>query len=257
MKKILRIILKIIIIISLLSTPVLAEEATPGAISDDEVKEKIKERLEEVSDKDLNEVKDEIEAEKKNQLFAWVGTVGETDGKTIKINTLGGIKETKANPEADIFELTPGKSKKEIDFKDIEVDQFIISMGIKETDNLILGKRIIVLDEAPVTEKREIIMGKVTEVDEETITLKKNGDREKIKISKNTKLKINGIKKPTAEDIQIDDFLNAVITLNKDGQIDEVKAVLVVPGESNPQAEVNEIKEPETEATPSVEKTED
>jgi len=196
-----------------------------------------------------------MEEEAKSKLYAWVGTIKSASEEKLSIETNEGLKEAKIASNAAIYKLVSGKSKKSIEAEEIEKDQYTLTMGPKEEENVILGKRIIVLDEAPVTTTREIISGKVTEVDEEEVTIQKNGDTETLTIDEDVKLKINGIKKPTAEDIEINDYLTAITTLDSKGNIDEIKAVLVIPGETNPQAEENEVKE--EDATPAAETKEE
>jgi len=150
--------------ISLIAAPIHAE-ATDANISEEDVKDKIKERLEEVVDKGLATVKGVMEEEKKSKLYAWVGTVESSSEEKISIEAADGLKEAKVASNAAIFKLIPGKSKKSIDAEDIEKGQFAIVMGPKE-EEVILAKRIITLDEAPIPVKREIISGKVKEVDE-------------------------------------------------------------------------------------------
>ena len=120
---------------------------------------------------------------------------------------------------------------------------------------VILGKRILILDEAlaPAV-KRDIIAGKVIEIDESQVTIQKNGDTANLGVGKKTKLKINGIKKPTVEDIQVNDYLTAIVAIGEKDEPGDVKAVLVIPGKTNPQAEENEVTEGEIEsATPAAE----
>lgn len=252
MKKI--IIISLISLISLITVP-FSVIAVDSNISEDDIKEKIKERLEEVVDKGLEKVKGVMEEEKKSKLYAWVGIIESVSEKKMSIKTIDGLKEAKAASNAAIFKLVLGKSKKSVDAEDIEKGQFIISMGPKE-EEIILAKRIILMDEAPTPVKREIISGKVKEVDETKVTIQKNGETEVLTIAKKAKLTINSIKKPTVEDIQINDYLTAIVVLDKEDNLDEVKAVLIIPGETNPQAEENEVKEEET-ATPAAEAEEE
>lgn len=248
----------ILVIIGLqLALPLKAvEEESP--ISDDDVKEKIKERLEEVVDKGLDKVKGVMEDEEKNKLYAWVGKAPTTGSDKILVETLEGLKEANIASNAAIYKLIPGESKKSIDPEDIKPGSFAIVMGPKESEELILAKRILVMEEAPASVKREVIGGKVTEVDEDEITIQKNGDTLDLTIGKKVDLKIEGIKKPSTEDIQINDYLTAIVVLDKSENIEEIKAVLIVPGETNPQAEENEVEtETEEEATPTAETEEE
>ena len=245
MKK--NIIIIILSLISLIPNSVWALEATPSAVSEDEVKEKVKEILE--------EIKDVIPQEKENQLYAWVGKIEKAEDNKLTIQTKIDLREAKIATNAAIYFFSAGKSKKTIKAEDIETEQFIIAMGTKLEDKLILAKRIITMDEAPKNgAKRDLLTGKVSEIDEDTITVKKNGDSFKITLDKEVSIQINDIKKPTVEDIHVDDNLTALVALDKEGNIESVKSVLVVPGKTNPQAVENEATaEDVQESTPPAE----
>jgi hypothetical protein len=238
---------------------VLAQESTSSAVSDDDVKEKIKEKFNETVDKDLDEVEEEIKEEASSKLYAWTGTVTENDGQEIKVETLEGEKKLKADSEATIFTLVDGV-KQDLEAEEIEKGQYLIAMGVKEEEDLILGKRIIVLDEKPAVTKRKVVSGLVTEVDvdKDVVAIENNGETEALGFNEKTALKIVGIKSPIVEDIQIDDFLSAIVTVGDDDEIDEVKVVMVVPGKTSPQAEENQVTAEdleEVETTPSAEST--
>jgi len=246
----------LLLILLLSVSPILAEEAD-SKISEEDVKEKIKERLEEVVDKGLEKVKGVMEEEKKSKLYAWVGTIKSVTDSVLSIETINGLKEAKVGTSAAILKVAPGKSKKKIKIGNIKSGQFAIAMGTRDENEVVLGKRIIILDEAPTpADERKIISGKVTEIDEEEVTIQKNGEAETLTINKKVKLKINGIKKPIVEDIQINDYLTAIVILDEKEEVELTKAVLVIPGKTNPQAEENEVTEEEIKsATPSTEST--
>jgi preprotein translocase subunit YajC len=229
------------------------------AVSDDEVKEKIKERLEDVVEKGLDQVKGLMDQEKQNTIYGWSGTVESIKDEMLQIKTSLDLKEAKIATNADILKVNSGKGKKEIEPEDIVPDQFVITMGPKEEENLILAKRIIVLDEAPEpAAKRELISGKVKEIDGTEVLIQKNGDEVTLEIDKEVDLIISGIKGPNTDDIQVDDYLTAIVVLDKTGQVDSVKSVLVIPGATNPQAEENEVTEEEIEsATQAAEEEEE
>lgn len=229
------------IFIILFSSPVLAIEATNSAVSEDEVKEKIKERLEETVREGLEKIKGVITQEKENQLYAWVGTITIVNKDKLQIQTKTDLCETQVASNAAIYFLPTAKGKQTIKAGDIKKGQFVIAMGPKIEDKLILGKRILTMDEAPENgAARDLKTGKVNEIDEKTVTIKKNGDSFKISLDDDVNIQVNGIKKPTVEDIQIDDQLTALVVLDKEGNIESVKSVLVVPGKTNPQAVEND-----------------
>jgi hypothetical protein len=249
MKKITLITL-IILIILISPSPLQASDSTSSAVSQEDVKEKIKERLEKTVEKGLEKVKGVLTQERENQLYAWVGPIEKIDLPQLSIKTIDDLKEAKIASSAAIFQVVSGKGKKEIKAEEIKINQFALVMGPKDENEVILGKRIIVLDETPIKSiKREVISGKVNEIDETEVTLQKDGEEEVLIIGKKAKLKINGIKSPTVEDIQVGDYLSAIVTLDKNDEVDEVRAVLVIPGKTNPQAEENEVTQEEIESS--------
>lgn len=222
-------------------SPSYAVEATGSAVSDDDVKEKIKERLEKVVETGLDKVKGIIDQENKDKLFAWVGTIKSLNKTNLSIETINGIKEAEIATNAAIFKVATGKARKEIKSSDLQVGQYIINIGPKNENDVITGKRLLVMDEVPTVAKRDLVAGKVTEIDEEKVTVKKNGEALTLTIDKKVNLKINAIKKPVVDDIQIDDYLTAIVILDEKGEIKTVKTVLVIPGKTNPQAQENEV----------------
>jgi len=254
--------LLLIILMIFGSTIVLGQEAIDSAVSDDEVKEKIKEKFSETVDKDLDEVEEEIKGEAAAKLYSWVGDVLENKGNEFKVETIDGEKTVRPEDGATIFTLIKGV-RKNIEAEEIEKDQYVIAMGPKE-DNTVLGKRIIVLDEKPEVEERKVLSGLVTEVDveKEVVAIVDNDKTEVLGFNDDSALNIIGIKSPIVEDIQLDDYLSAIVSLDEGEQIDEVKVVMVVPGKTNPQAEENQITDEDleemestssSEATPSAE----
>lgn len=218
-----------------------SQDATGSAVSEDQVKEKTKELLEGVDDKDLEKTKEEMTKEASNKIYAWVGKVDSVNGETLVISTLEGLKTTNIATNADILKVIPNKPRTNIKPEDIKTGQSAICMGPKDDSEVILAKRIIIMDEAPVVIKREVISGKITEIDETKVSVKKNGDTVQLTIDSDVKLNIVGIKKPTTEDLQLNDYLYAIVLENDKSKITAVKAVLVVPGKANPQAKENEV----------------
>ncbi len=238
--------------------PVLAQEdedtdSPSPNISEDEVKEKIKERLEQVVGDKLEQVKGAIKKRAEEKLYALAGTVNKIEDNLLTLNTALGEQAVKVASQAAILRIE-NKQSSDIEITDIEEDEFIIAMGTRE-EGLLVGKRIIVSSDKPVpAEKRKLLFGKVTEVDDDKISFSSNGESElqTIEIGKKTKLIISGISKPEIEDIQVNDLLRAIVALDEDEQIDEVRTILIIPGATNPAAAENEV-----EATPSAVPEED
>jgi hypothetical protein len=223
------------------------DESTPSSISQEKVKEKIKERLEQVVDEKLEQVKGAIEKKAQEKLYAFAGNLKSIENRLLTLNTFFGDKQVEVATQAAILRYKD-RSSDEINIEDINKDEFIIAMGTKK-DDILLGKRIFVTTKLSPAEERKFLHGKVTEVDDSTISFSENGseDTKTIEIEKNTKLKIVGIDKPEIENIQVNDLLRAIVSLNEEGETLEVKTILIIPGETNPAAAENEI-----DATPSA-----
>lgn len=227
----------------LVTFPTSAEET----VSEEEVKEKIKERLEKVVDEGLDKVKGIIEEEKAKKIYAYAGKIKSINNHNLTIETIFGNKQVEVATQAAILKIGPKKGRTTIEFEDLEIDQFTISMGPRGEKEVLMGKRLIVISEPSLALERKVLTGKVIEIDDKKVTFQINGESETIVISSKTDLKIVGIEDPAIEDIQIGDQIISIVTLDEDDQIDLVKAVLVRPGEANPAAVENEI-----EATPSA-----
>jgi len=255
-------VIQLIIIIALLglTLPQLttqAEESTPSAVSDEEIKKKLEERMEDLAEKDLEEVRGEVEGETTAQLYAWVGEIEEVNDNLLSIQTEAGLYQAEIDSSASLLKFSSGEANQPIENEEIEAGQFAITMGPKKEDRLILAKRVIIVEENPLsTNQRQLLTGEVVEIDETEVTIEKeNQEKLILGIEAETKLKISGLKEPDVEDIQIGDVLTAIVSLDEDEQVETVKVVLIVPGEANPQAEENKIEEEDIEATSPAEAT--
>lgn len=253
-------IYKTLIFLSLISIPLvfskitLATTASPSAIPEEEIIDNIKERLEEVVD-DKEKI-DTISEDLTNKNYAWVGTISEISENNITIQTLEGKKQGTLTSETTILRLVKKKSE-EIKPEDLEIDEYIIAMGPKSTDNTITVKRLLAAEEPESIPEKKVIWGKVSEIDNKKITLKNNGESTTITISNKTTIKISETEEPTLEDIQLEDKLYAVVTLDENNAISQVDKILIIPGLINPQAKENEVgttpSPKDYESTPSTE----
>ena len=251
-------ILIILTTILLIATPAFAaKDATESAT--EEIKEKIKERLE----KTVSEDSENIEKETPNntntaKYHAWVGNLIKTESSVLHIDTSEGEKQAEIDDDTTILQTEKGKSRKEVEAKDLSEGNFILAMGTLK-DDIIIAKRIISTPPAPDQPEKILIYGKVSEIEEEKITLK-NGDETSLPVDeKETKLIIKGVSKSKFVDIQIEDKLYAVAKSDDNGNIDETLSIYIIPGKYNPENEQNQIEKESTpsaqsaESTPSVE----
>ncbi len=239
MKKIIVFLFLLIYILSVGARKLIAqEETTPSAIPANEVKEKIKERLEEVNDEDFEKVKGSFD----EKVFARIGEIQkvENDNLTIKQKN-DQPSEFSVDKDANIVKTISGKPKTQIDFEDLQKDDFIIAMGFINQSQF-LAKRIVVTNSPSPSPARGFIYGRVAEIDGLSITIQKNGDKEKVTLDSKTDLKIMGKEESVVEDIQLEDKAAAIYSL-KNGKISAVKTILIIPGKNNPESSENEVRE--------------
>lgn len=246
-------IIKLIIVLAafiLIFSPVLAQEdSSPSAIPEEKIKEKIKEKLEQVVNQNLEDVKGALEEQAKNKLYGYAGKIKSIDQQTLTLETNDGLKQVEIAPSATIYKLSSKQVKTTIPFEQIEIDEFVIALGPKEEKEVLLGKRLLVIPLPSPSLKRKIVSGQVTEIDDTKIILKSSLVQETISLETDTKtrLKINGVRSPKIDNIQIGDQVNAMVSIDSEDKIDRTLIVLVLPGKANPAALENEV-----EASPST-----
>ena len=242
----------VLLLALIVASPVMAAIEATSSASDSEVKAKIKERLEQVAETDFQQVKNEAQLAA-GKVYAWVGTTAGISQPTLSIKTTEGDKQAKIASSAAILKVIQGKGRTTIKEEEITTGQYIIVMGPKDENGTIIAKRIVISDQpAASTVIREIIFGKVTEVDDEKIVVKKNGDSATLTITSKTKLKIVGQQTPTISKVQVNDYAAAIVIVDKNDKITAVKTVLVIPGATNPDADANKVNEEATaSASPS------
>lgn len=236
------------------TSPLLAqEESSPSAIPEERIKEKIKEKLEQVVNQNLEDVKGALEEQAKNKLYGYAGKIKSIDQQTLTLETNDGLKQVEVASSATIYKLSSKQVKTTITFEQIEIDEFIIALGPKEEKEVLLGKRLLVIPPPSPSLKRKIVSGQVTEIDDTKIILKSSLGQETISLETDTKtrLKINGVRSPKIDNIQIGDQVNAMVSIDSEDKIDRTLIVLVIPGKANPAALENEV-EASPSATPSA-----
>lgn len=247
-------ILIILTALLLIATPAFAaKDATESAA--EEIRKKVKEQLEKPTNEDNNDEnnEDQENSDKEKQstkYHAWVGSLAKTENSVLYINTDEGEKQAEIDEDAVILQTEKGKSRKEVDKKDLLEGNFILAMGTLK-DDIITAKRIISTPPADQPNKT-LIYGKVSEIDDKAIKLS-NGQQNTLPINEDeTALSIKGAAKPIFVDIQLEDKLYA-ITIVENDEIKKTLSIFVIPGKYNPENEQNQIEE---EATPSAESTE-
>lgn len=217
-------------------SPSLAQEATP---SEELIKEKIKERLEQSVTGKIKGLQEELEQKPKKKAF--IGTVKTIGGFSVVLETDFGERKASISPEAEVFYYEPGKGQTEIEISSLEAQDYLILMGILE-NNVLDVQRVIKMPEPETYEERELLFGEVSAIDDQEVEVITQTDiikkRETFKIDKDTPLKFRGQTEATLENIQIGDQLYAVV-VREGEEISEVKKVLIIPGKNNPLSEEN------------------
>ncbi len=157
-------------------------------------------------------------------------TVASIDNTTLTVQTnRGELKNVFTNDFTKFFSVD-GKGKTTIKLKDLKVGDKVSVVGIGKDDVSGIAKFVMVL-KSPIA-KRHAILGKVKEIDGSSITLTHltQTDREfSIVIGKDAKIKIKGQDEDAKiTDIQKDDVIIAVGTVDKNGTINANK-IFVVP----------------------------
>jgi len=230
-----KIILLTILLSSLLLPGVIkAEDATNSSLTD-----KIKERLEKTAEAGLDNIKEElIQKSNSPRKKAYIGTIKSIEDSKIILD----YKE-----EEYKIEVNDDTVYSKTSFEDLEIDDFIIAMGFiyPDNDTLFTHRASFIKDPQPPI-KRQLITGKVKEVDGNKIAV----DGKVLIITSKTNFNIKDVDDAELEDLELEDNLFAIVTLDKNGDIDTIKEVLIIPGKNNPASQ-----EP-TNATESAETTE-
>lgn len=204
-------------------------EISPTAeeVSDDKVqgireavKEKVREKLEEVQ---------------KGQKRAFVGEIKKASDNSLTLMALQGEKQVTVSEETTIID----KDRKEIELDALEVGDYLIAMGYLEETDVLSAVRIVVTNELKVPD-REVAFGEVTDIsaEEKILTVKnqKKGTIYTVETTATTKItkKIEGkVQEVKFADINEGDRLVAIgkATENEETII-SAKIIHIIPGQA-------------------------
>lgn len=178
-----------------------AQEGTPSG----ETEEKAQQIREAVQEK--------IKSYATGNPFAFVGTIKNLANLALTIETKNGLKQASTSAETTILRIVK-KTRKEIEFSDLELQETVIAMGYLNEAGALEVKRLIATEVTPPP-TREIIMGTVTEIEKSVLTIKNPKSEEvwEIKIDNKTEMtrKEDGeMTEIELEDIGLDDRLIAI-----------------------------------------------
>lgn len=217
-----------------------AQEASDSADPETaEIKEKLKERLE--KNLSQNPVVD-------GQWFSVFGNVSVTYEDSITIEKDDGQKTlVNFDTNCQFSYYKKGVGNQNIEAASIETGWFVIAMGNKFNDNKeLIAQRVSFSPAIEPTNQRLVLIGKISEIDEDVFVLS-NGNQEEITIPSQYNLLIKNVNNPEIEDININD--KALVIAQKDDDGLTMKTMYVQPSASNPNAEDNQV----TEATAAAE----
>lgn len=233
-------IFKLLIILSfsffLIRYPFLALSASPSPIPQEQVQEKIKERLEQAT-QNMDQVKQALQEKKK--IYGYSGNIKSVLDNSLTLTTIFGDKQANVATNAAIVKMISDKEKTPTKLADIKIGQFALILGYLENNNLLV-KRIVITAEPTVTIERKLIYGKITEVDDKKIGYKNDTTQGSVLIDTKSKFKIAGLDKPSIDDIQIGDTLICIVVKDKQDQ-DYLKTSLIIPGTTNPKSNNNAV----------------
>lgn len=192
------------------STATAVEEATDSSVTT-----KIKERLEKTAEQGLETIKEELTSQSLSpRKKAYVGLVKSATDELITL-------EYKGQTYPVYLDVTTLAKE----------DDFLLTMGFFFPDNnQFRAKKILVLDLPQLPPQRQLLSGQIQEIDGNKITV----NNKSLTINSKTELIIQGIENSSTDDLELEDNLFAIVTLDKNGDIDQVKNILVIPGKNNP-----------------------
>ncbi len=220
----------ITIFLSLFLSPswILSKEATESS-QNNSLTDKIKEKLQETAEDGLDNIREEIISKSKiPKKKAFIGSIKSIEETSLSIEYKSQVFIINLNEETEIIKSSGSTA---IDLEDLEVDDYIITMGFVSPESTQLDAKRVLLISAPKTPStRQLLSGKINEVDGNKISF----DSKSIVITSKTNLSIQDIEEPEVEDIELDDNLFSIVTLDNNGDIDTANQVLILPGKNNP-----------------------
>ena len=209
----------------------------------DEVKESIKERLEDSIDEKIEKVKGVLEETNREEFYAYVGKIASQEEQVLTLKQDDQEKKIMITEETTLV-----FGKENIESEDIETEWFALAMGKVDENGLLQAQRIVFSEESPLSQiERQVVFGKIAEIDNKKILLK-DGEELEFNFEENTNLKISGVEKPELTDVNVEDKAVAVLEKDKDGEY-ILKALFVWPGTASPESEENQVNATESAET--------
>ena len=212
----------------LFPSSIMANEATKSG-NQESLTDKVKEKLQETIEKGFDDIKKEVIVKSNSpRKKAFIGNLKSINQSNLTIEYKSQIFNITTDEKTDIIK---SDGKKTISINDLDIDDFLIVMGFLLPDSKdLIARRILLISIPKPSTSRQLLSGKINEIDGNKVSI----DSKSLLISSKTNLKIQDIEDPEVEDLELDDDLFAIVTLNQNGDIKTVKQILVLPGKNNP-----------------------
>lgn len=220
-----------LLLLSLTVLPVAAQEASDSA--NQSLTDKIKERLQETAEQGLDTIKSALtEQASAPRPKAYVGTVSAVNDTNLQLQFKNDLLLVNFNDDTDIIQV---RGRAALKPEDLKIDDFLLAFGFVYPDNEALTAIEIQRISKPTSPPpRQLISGLIEEIDGNELTV----SGKTLTVGARTKLSVSGVENPDLENLALDDYLFALVTLDANGDIDTVNNLLVQPGKNNPLGEV-------------------
>jgi len=208
-----------------LVSPVYAAEASEAATT---ITEKIKERLQDTAGEEIVSIKESLtEKNREPRKKAYIGQISVLDQTSLTLTYKNQIYNVNLLQDTKYYKGTNNP----LAAADLKINDFVIAMGFYLPEsNSFEAHRISVVSKPETTAAKQLITGKISELDGQKISL--NGKT--ITLGAKTDLAVKGINTATVDDLVLGDNLFAIVTLDNNGDIDTVNNVFIQPGKDNP-----------------------
>jgi hypothetical protein len=226
----------IIALVTALFVPFVAIKAQEDSTSS--AAQALEEESDNLEDKINQLITDRIKGKSSDlQVYSRSGKIREINGDAFLIENTD--LTVQIATDAAIIRYTPGVGNADLEPEDIETEEFVIAMGfLTENNQALLAKRLVLTPSPTPPTKRTLTTGTVAEIDNREVIVNVTDTEEKtFTIPQNADLKINGTKDSEIEDIFVNDSISLIHSVTGDNQINTVLEVLVIPSDTNPEAE--------------------
>lgn len=227
-----KILITFLLSLSLLLAPQLinAQEATNSA---EEIQNDLKERIKKSVDENINKTLGE-----QDSLRAFVGLIESISEETISItiNPNHGsatvIKQAIVTPDTNLIRV----GQTDVQVEDFQIGDYILAMGSLQNQQTLQAQRIVVDDYTPPSSIRRIAYAQITQIEDDTITFSNHSPYldDPLTISSNTTLTTVDQQEITLEDLQPNQSVTLVLSVDTDDQDTTILRLIAFPVSDQP-----------------------